>query len=137
MLLHMVVTLATSSKLAVWWTTTAIKGIRATHIINGGGNGHFGNLKTPYKDHQCQVCGKFGHTALRCSDDIHTANGAGMMIKHVGHSTISTPSCHIFLNTILHVLQAARNLVSMHRLTSDNNVFPELHPIFLLSRIGT
>jgi hypothetical protein len=29
---------------------------------NGGGCP--GNLNNPYKDHQCQVCGKFGHTVL-------------------------------------------------------------------------
>jgi hypothetical protein len=33
---------------------------------NNGGGGHPGNPNNPYKDHQCQVCGKLGHTALRC-----------------------------------------------------------------------
>jgi hypothetical protein len=117
------------------------------------------NPNNPYKDHQCQVCGKLGHTALRCwkrfnknftgpdrstnattssynldpawytdnaaidhitgdldkltmkenyggSDQVHAANGSGMMIKHIRHSNISTPSRCFFLNNVLHVSQA-------------------------------
>jgi hypothetical protein len=33
---------------------------------NNGGGGRPDNPNNPYKDHQCQVCGKLGHTALRC-----------------------------------------------------------------------
>jgi hypothetical protein len=33
---------------------------------NNGGEGCPGNPNNPYKDHQCQVCRKLGHTALRC-----------------------------------------------------------------------
>jgi hypothetical protein len=33
---------------------------------NNGGGGHLGNPNNPYKYHQCQVCGKFKHTFLRC-----------------------------------------------------------------------
>jgi hypothetical protein len=110
------------------------------------GGGHMGNPNNPYKNHQCQVCGKFGHTTLHYwkrfdknysvpektanvassstsynhdlvwyadsaatdhttsdldkltmtenyagPDQVHVANGAGMMIKHICHSIISTP----------------------------------------------
>jgi hypothetical protein len=33
---------------------------------NNGGGGRPGNPNNRYKDHQCQVYGKLGHTALRC-----------------------------------------------------------------------
>jgi hypothetical protein len=33
---------------------------------NNGGGGHPANPNNPYKDHQCQIYGKLGHTALRC-----------------------------------------------------------------------
>jgi hypothetical protein len=33
---------------------------------NNSGGGRPGNPNNPYKDHQCQVYGKLGHTALRC-----------------------------------------------------------------------
>jgi hypothetical protein len=120
------------------------QGGRSGPGLNNGGNGCLGNPNNPYRDHQCQVCGKLGHTALCCwkrfdknysgpkkmvtsvatsynldlvwhadsdamdhitedldklamkenyggQDQVHAANGAGMMIKHIGHSTVSTP----------------------------------------------
>jgi hypothetical protein len=150
-----------------------------------GGTGRGGNPNNPYKDHQCQVCGKYGHTALCCwkrfdknfngpektasagvasynvdttwyadsaaidhitgdldkltmrqdyngHDQVHTTNGAGMTIKHIGQSTVITPYRNISLNNVFHVPQATRNLASVHRLTSDNDVFLEVHPDFFL-----
>jgi hypothetical protein len=70
-------------------------------------------------------------------EQVHTANGVGMMIKNIGHSVVSTPSQQIHLNNVLHVPQATRNLAYVHHLTSDNDRFLELHPNFFLSRIST
>jgi hypothetical protein len=64
------------------------------------------------------------------NDQIHTASGSGMNIKHIGYSTIHTPSYQLMLNKILHVPQATKNLIYVHRLASDNNVFLEFHPHF-------
>jgi histone deacetylase 1/2 len=61
-------------------------------------------------------------------DQIHTANGAGMRISHIGQSTIHTPARQLCLKNILHVPSTKKNLVSVHRLASDNNVFFEFHP---------
>jgi len=55
-----------------------------------------------------------------------------MAISHVGHSTIATPSRNLKLNNILHVPKAAKNLVYVHRFTSDNFVFIEFHPNYFL-----
>jgi hypothetical protein len=66
------------------------------------------------------------------NDQIHTASGSGMNIKHIGYSTIHTPSRQLMLNKILHVPQASKNLIYVHRLASDNNVFLEFHTCFLL-----
>jgi hypothetical protein len=63
-------------------------------------------------------------------DQIYTASGSGMRIKHIGHSTIHTPYHNLKLNHILHVPQSSRNLASIHQITSDNNVFFVLHPNF-------
>jgi hypothetical protein len=52
-----------------------------------------------------------------------------MHIKHIGHSTIHTPYHDLHLNNILHVPQSSKSLASVHQITSDNNVFFELHPI--------
>jgi hypothetical protein len=51
-------------------------------------------------------------------------------MRQVGHSAVSTPHSRILLKNVLHVLQATRNLASVHRLTTDNDVFLELHPTF-------
>jgi histone deacetylase 1/2 len=61
-------------------------------------------------------------------DQIHTANGAGMRISHIGKSTIHTPARQLYLKNILHVPSTKKNLVPVHRLASDNNVFFEFHP---------
>jgi hypothetical protein len=65
-------------------------------------------------------------------EQVHASNGAGMMIKHIDHSMVSTPSRPIHLNNVLHVPQATRNLAYVHHLTSDNECFLELHPTFFL-----
>jgi hypothetical protein len=64
-------------------------------------------------------------------EQIHTANG-GMQISHVDHSTLSTPYGNLLLKNVLHVPSAKKNLVSIHRFTSDNHVFIEYHPYFFL-----
>jgi histone deacetylase 1/2 len=65
-------------------------------------------------------------------DQIHTASGAGMCISHIGQPTIHTPNRELHLQNILHVPATKKNLVSVHRLASDNNVFLEFHPDFFL-----
>jgi hypothetical protein len=65
-------------------------------------------------------------------DQVHTANGAGMSIRHIGHSTIRTPDKNLELRNILHVPSTTKNLVSVHHLASDNNVYLEFHPNFFL-----
>jgi histone deacetylase 1/2 len=66
------------------------------------------------------------------NDQIHTANGAGMNIRHIGQSTVRTPIRNLQLQNILHVPSAKKNLISVHRITFDNNVFLEFHPNFFL-----
>jgi len=36
-------------------------------------------------------------------DQIHTANGAGLNISHIGHTTVCTPNCDIHLKNVLYV----------------------------------
>jgi hypothetical protein len=64
------------------------------------------------------------------NDHIYTASGTCMHIKHVGQSLICTPYHDLKLNHILHVPQSSKNLASVHRITTYNNVFFELHPNF-------
>jgi len=66
------------------------------------------------------------------NDKIRTANGAGMNINHIGNAIVRTPHRDLHLNNVLHVPQAKKNLVSVHRLTKDNKAFLEFHPNFFL-----
>jgi len=59
---------------------------------------------------------------------IHAANGSGMELSHVGHSTVQSLPHKIHLRNVLHVPAASKNLVSVNRLTRDNNAFVEFHP---------
>ena len=63
---------------------------------------------------------------------VQTANGTGMRITHVGQSIIPTPSQQLHLKNICHVPSVTRNLLSVKRLTTDNNVFFEFHPWYFL-----
>jgi histone deacetylase 1/2 len=65
-------------------------------------------------------------------DHVHTANGAGMRITHIGHSTLPTSSHPLYLKNILHVPSVTRNLLSVKRFSRDNNVFFEFHPWYFL-----
>jgi histone deacetylase 1/2 len=66
------------------------------------------------------------------TDKVHTANGAGMHISHIGQDSVPThTSKQLRLSNILHVPSVTRDLLSVHRLTLDNNVFCEFHPFDL------
>jgi histone deacetylase 1/2 len=61
-------------------------------------------------------------------EQIHTTNGSGMDIAHIGRVICHTPERKLFLNNVLHVPSTTKNLVSVHRLASDNNAYFEFHP---------
>jgi hypothetical protein len=65
-------------------------------------------------------------------DQIHTTDGTGMRISHIGNSIIPTLSCDIHLNQVMHVPTTPKNLVSIHRPTNDNNVSVEFHSFLFL-----
>jgi hypothetical protein len=72
------------------------------------------------------------HQQYNGNEQIQAANGACMDIAHVGQSVIPTPTHPLHLNQVLHVLNAHKQLVSIHRFTLDNNTFIELHPYSFL-----
>jgi hypothetical protein len=61
-------------------------------------------------------------------DQIRAANGACMNISHIGHAIISTPNSNLKLNHVLHVPATDKNLISVHRLTSDHHAYLEFYP---------
>ena len=67
------------------------------------------------------------------SDKIHTANGAGMHISHIGQASLLTRHANrsLQLHNVLRVPSVTRNLLSVPKLTRDNNVLCEFHPFDL------
>ena len=63
-------------------------------------------------------------------DQILAADGKGMSISHIGKSVIRTTMRDFSFNNTLHVLSAQKNLVSVQKFTTDNDVFLEFHPTF-------
>jgi len=61
-------------------------------------------------------------------DQVHAANGSGMKIDFIGHTTLQSPTRSIHLNNILHVPKASKSLISVNRLARDNNAYLEFHP---------
>lgn len=77
------------------------------------------------------------------------ARHAGMEIQHIGSSKLcsQTSTLHlnnirqtstVHLNNILHIPRASKSLVSVNRLTRDNDVLIEFHPDhFSVKELGT
>jgi hypothetical protein len=60
-----------------------------------------------------------------------------MRISSIGHSTLHTHNTNLHLHNILHVPSASKDLISVHRLASDNNIFFEFYPTFFLIKDRT
>lgn len=71
------------------------------------------------------------------NEQVHAASGAGMEIGHIGHSILHSPNSSIHLNTVLHVPQASKSLISVNRLACDNNAFLEFYPNHFLIKEQT
>jgi hypothetical protein len=73
------------------------------------------------------------HHGIDChSHGHHVGNGAGLKIMHVHSCSINTDTHPLALNNILHVPEISKHLLSVHKLSRDNNVFFEFHPWYFL-----
>jgi hypothetical protein len=69
-------------------------------------------------------------------DQVHTANGSGMNIDHIGSASIHTSTRELHLKNVLHVPQATKSLIVVSKLASDNDAFVEYHPhFFIISKV--
>jgi hypothetical protein len=55
-----------------------------------------------------------------------------MDISHIGLSILHTPDSSLHLNNIIHVPHTSKNILSVHKLTLDNDAFIEFHPFLFL-----
>ncbi|KAM1825968.1 hypothetical protein ACFX13_025380 [Malus domestica] len=68
---------------------------------------------------------EFGNLSLATpypsTEMVHTANGEGLNISHIGNTVIRTPLQPLKLNSVLYVPKLSQNLLSVHRICLDNN----------------
>jgi hypothetical protein len=67
------------------------------------------------------------HERYNDRDQVQVANGAGLSISHICHSRLVGPMHSLDLKKILHVPAISKNLLSIYRLVSNNDVFIKLH----------
>lgn len=65
-------------------------------------------------------------------DKIQVANGAGLSISHIGHSSVPGLSRPLYLDHVLYAPKINKHLISVRKLAIDNNAYVELHPNFFL-----
>ncbi|XP_078442929.1 uncharacterized protein LOC144712509 [Wolffia australiana] len=61
------------------------------------------------------------------NDSLQIGNGSGLKILSIGSSKISTERRTLNLKDIMHVPEITKNLLSVRKLTLDNNVYIEFH----------
>ena len=62
-------------------------------------------------------------TPYPTTDAVHTANGEGLSVSHVGSAIIPTSSKPLLLKSVLCVLKLTQNLLFVHRIYLDNNCY--------------
>ena len=62
-------------------------------------------------------------TPYPANDTVHTANGEGLHVSHVGSAIIPTSPKPLHLNSVLCVPKLTQNLLSVHRICLDNNCY--------------
>jgi hypothetical protein len=70
------------------------------------------------------------HERYGGKDHVQVANGTGLSISHIGHSTLAGSSLR--LNNVLHVPHINQHFLSVYRLVLDNDIFIEFHKHSLL-----
>jgi hypothetical protein len=68
------------------------------------------------------------HQQYNGDDTVQVSNGAGLRITHLGSCSIKTDTRPLALNNVLHVPKIAKHLLSIHKLSHDNDIFFEFHP---------
>jgi hypothetical protein len=64
------------------------------------------------------------------TDQIRVGNGQGLQISHTGLDSLPSHSKNFSLQSLLHVPQIQKNLISINKFTHDNQVFIEFHPTY-------
>lgn len=112
----------------------------ATAVSSGGGysvdpNWCFDSGATDHITNDLQHLTTGDHS--NGGDQIQVANGAGLSISHIGHSSIAGLDRPLYLNHVLYAPQINRHLISVQKPASDNNAYVEFHANFFLVKDTT
>jgi hypothetical protein len=61
-------------------------------------------------------------------DTVQVGNGTCLQILHTGSCSINTDTHPLSLNNVLYVPNISKHLLSVHKLSRDNNIFFKFHP---------
>ena len=62
-------------------------------------------------------------------DQIRVGNGTSLPVKHIGSTQFSTPTASL-LNNVLHVPQISKNLILVHKFTTNTNTSMDFRSYF-------
>jgi Reverse transcriptase (RNA-dependent DNA polymerase)/GAG-pre-integrase domain len=66
------------------------------------------------------------------SDQLQVGDGKGLEISHIGTTYLSTGTVSLLLSNVLHVQTIFKPLLSISKLTADNNAYVEFHTDYCL-----
>jgi hypothetical protein len=72
------------------------------------------------------------HSEYDGTDEVLLGDGSGLVVSHVGSLALHSPNRTFLLRDTLCVPNLCKNLISVHHLTKQNNVFVEFHPFHFL-----
>lgn len=68
------------------------------------------------------------HAPYNGGEEVQIGNGAGLEIENTGSTILPSSTRTLFLKNVLHVPDIARNLLSVNKLCTYNNVYVEFFP---------
>ena len=74
------------------------------------------------------------HSEYDGTDEVILGDGSGLAMSHIGSLALLFPHRTFTLRDTLCVPNLCRNLISVHHLTKQNNVFVEFHPFHFLMK---
>lgn len=83
--------------------------------MDSGASVHITNNSANF-DHATQSYGK---------EEVVVGNGEKMVVKHTDFTSLPCKKHNLKLNRVLHATQVTKNMISVSKLTSDNNIIVE------------
>ena len=71
------------------------------------------------------------------SDQIRIGNGIGLNVEHIGSTKLSTPTFSFLLHDVLQVPHITKNLIYVHKFTTNTNTSIEFHPSYFFMKDRT